>query len=133
MDRIFRILALAAIVLCPSVARAQESYEVFVPIARYLEQGDAEKLSAWFDDTLEVSINGVSNDSSRNQARQIVKRFFTNVKPTSFTLQHAASKSNMNYALGVLASGSTSYSVTVFVSLKGDSYRIQQLKIEKIR
>lgn len=107
--------------------------DVFVPIAKYLEQGDADKLSAWFDDHMEISVNGVSSDSGRNQARQILKAFFDGSRPSSFSIRHTASKANMKYALGTMTLSSGNYSVTIFVNLRDDGYRIQQLKIEKIR
>ena len=37
----------------------------------------------------------------------------------------------MKYALGTLNAGGENYSVTIFVSSKGKSYKIQQLKIEQ--
>ncbi len=128
-----KIVALAAALLLPVLGRAQESYEAFLPIAKYLELGDADKLSAWFDDNLEITVQDVTSDSSKNQAKQIMKRFFSTVHPTSFTIQHAASKSNMKYALGVLTAGSTNYNVTIFVNCAEDGCKIQQLKIEKVR
>ncbi len=128
-----RTLFFATLFLLPAALRAQDGAEAFAPIIKYLERGDAESLSAWFDDSLEISIDGVANDSSRKQATQILTNFFTTVHPTSFTIQHAASKSNMKYALGVLQEGKSSYSVTIFVSFKDNGYRVQQLKLEKIR
>lgn len=66
-------------------AKGQDgSYDVFVPISKYLEMGDAEKLSAWFSDNLEVTIFSNSNDSSRNQAKQIIKSFFKSYTPRTF-------------------------------------------------
>ena len=60
-----------------------DSYDVFVPIAKYLGNGDAERLSAWFDDNLEITIMSTTNDSSKNQAKQILKAFFDNHTPRS--------------------------------------------------
>ena len=55
---------------------AQE-FDVFTPIAKYIRVGDADKLSAWFADNLEIVVISQTNDSSRNQARQIMKSFFS--------------------------------------------------------
>ncbi len=125
------IVGLSAI-LCSTEALAQDkSYDVFNPIAKYIKQGDAEKLSAWFADNLEVSIFSSTNDSSRNQARQIMKSFFDSYTPRSFDINHTAGRGNMKYALGSLNAGGEVFEVTIFVSYKGNSYKIQQLKIEK--
>ena len=108
------------------------SYDVFVPIAKYMQAGDADKLSAWFADNLEITIFTVTNDSSRSQARQILKTFFNSYTPRSFDLTHKAGRANMKYALGSLNAGGEIFIVTIFVSYKYTSYKIQQIKIERM-
>lgn len=111
---------------------SSENYDVFVPIAKYIRNGDAERLSAWFAENLEVTVFSNTNDASRNQARQIVKSFFDTYKPRSFEINHTAGRPNMKYAYGTLTAGGESMSVTIFVSCsEGKSYHIQQLKFEK--
>ena len=110
-----------------------DSYDLFEPIAKYLGNGDAERLSAWFDDNLEITIMSTTNDSSKNQAKQILKAFFDNHTPRSFEIRHTASRSNSKYALGFLNAGGEVFEVTIFVSDCGGRYKIQQLKIDRIR
>jgi hypothetical protein len=114
------------------VANAQNKGDVFNPIAKYIESGDADALSAWFSDNLEVSIFAKTNDASRNQAKQIMKSFFKSYTPRSFRISHKAGRPNMKYALGLLSAGGEMFQVTVFVGLKDTEYKIQQLKIERI-
>ncbi len=126
-------MAAVAVMLSASGASAQETgYDVFNPIAKYIAKGDAERLSAWFSDNLEVTIFSDSNDSSRNQARQIIKSFFNSYTPRSFEITHKAGRSNMKYALGNLNAGGEMFLVTIFVSYDDSSYKIQHLKIERI-
>ena len=114
-------------------AKGQDgSYDVFVPISKYLEMGDAEKLSAWLSDNLEVTIFSNSNDSSRNQAKQIIKSFFKSYTPRTFKITHKAGRPNMKYALGTLTAGGEMFLVTIFVGYKDAEYKIQQFKIERI-
>lgn len=115
-----------------SNAKAQTgSYDVFIPIAKYIRLGDAEKLSAWFDDNLEISILSNSSDSSKNQAKRIVKSFFDSYTPRGFDITHTAGRTNMKYAIGRLNAGGELFEVTVFVTFKEQTYKIQQLKIMK--
>ena len=107
------------------------SYDVFNPIAKYLSLGDADKLSAWFSDNLEITIFSTTNDSSRNQARQIMKSFFKSYTPREFEITHKAGRPKMKYALGTLNAGGELFVVTIFVNLSGKDYKIQQLKIER--
>ena len=129
--RIF--IAVSALLFGVGTNAASDSYDVFVPIAKYLGQGDAERLSAWFADNLEITIMSTTNDSSKNQAKQILKAFFDNHTPRSFEISHTASRSNSKYALGYLNAGGEVFEVTIFVSNCGDRYKIQQLKIDRIR
>ena len=129
-------LSVVAAFLCGgafSYASGQErGYDVFVPITKYLERGDAERLSAWFSDNLEVTIFSRSNDASRNQARQIVHSFFKSYSPRSFEITHKACRQNMKCALGTLNAGGERFLVTIFVSYKGNNYKIQQFKVERL-
>jgi hypothetical protein len=118
---------------CPSAFAASDSYDVFVPIAKYFAAGDAESLSAWFDDNLEISIMSSTSNSSKNQAKQILKMFFEKNKPRTFEITHMVSRSNSKYALASLNAGGETYLVIIFVSNTGASYKIQQLKIDRIR
>ena len=124
--------AVFAFFLCADTYAQENGYDVFNPISKYLAQGDAEKLSAWFSDNLEVTIFSDSNDSSRNQARQIMKSFFKTYTPRSFDITHKAERPNMKYALGTMNAGGEVLTVTIFVNFNGAHYRIQQLKIERI-
>ena len=122
--------AAVAFCCCGHMTSAQdEGYDVFVPIAKYIRLGDAEKLSAWFDDSLEISIISNTSDSSKNQAKQILKAFFDSYSPRGFDITHTAGRYNMNYAIGRPSAGGDSFEVTIFVTFQQDTYKIQQLKI----
>lgn len=126
------VAAAVSLFVNADLSAQDSSYDVFNPISKYLAVGDAEKLSAWFSDNLEVTIFSNSNDSSRNQACQIMKTFFRSYTPRSFEITHKAGRSNMKYALGTLGAGGEMFMVTIFVNCKDTDYRIQQLKIERI-
>ena len=124
--------AAVTLFMCHDVKAQDSSYDVFNPISKYIAKGDAEKLSAWFSDNLEVTIFSNSNDSSRNQAKQIMKTFFRSYTPRSFEITHKAGRSNKKYALGTLTAGGEMFVVTIFVNYKDQDYRIQHLKIERM-
>ena len=105
--------------------------DVFIPVSKYIAAGNAEALSAWFADNLEISVLSKESDASRAQARQIVKTFFDTYTPRSFDISHTTGRANMKYALGTLKAGGETFNVTIFMSCKNDTYRIQQLKIER--
>ena len=128
--------ALAQSTIIKSVVQApatpDSSDDVFLPISKYLSAGNADALSAWFADNLEIAVLAKESDASRAQAKQIVKAFFDDHTPRSFNITHTAGRANMKYALGTLIAGGEAFSVTIFMSCKNDSYKIQQLKIERL-
>lgn len=133
MKRFLMILAaMLAFLLSGSKPAPQDGgYEVFVPIAKYISQGDTQRLSAWFADNLEVTVISSTRTTSKSQAIQILKSFFQSYTPRSFTITHTASNASMKYALGQLSAGGESFMVTIFVNMNGDKFQIQQLKIER--
>ena len=134
MQRLFTIAAiLLPLLFCGRLSAQPAGYDVFIPICKYMAQGNADNLSAWFDDNLEIAVTTRSSSASKAQARQIVKAFFEEHRPRSFEVNHTAGRDNMKYALGTLNAGGETYSVTIFVSNKGKTYKIQQLKIEQQR
>ena len=120
-----------ALCLCAKASAQNDTYDVFIPISKYIRQGNADKLSAWFSDNLEISVFSESNETSRAQAKQIMKSFFETYTPRTFDIEHTAGRSTMKFALGMLKAGGEVFEVTIFVSIKDNTYRIQQLKIQK--
>lgn len=112
-------------------ARASEDGDVFIPIARYMEAGDSDKLSVWFAENLQLDVMGTINNCTRNQARLIMRNFFTNYTPKSFKIVHKSSRPPMSYASGDLDAGGSQFRVTIFVKTVSGKNEILQIKIER--
>lgn len=113
--------------------RTDPSYDVFVPLAKYIATADVESLSAWFAPALEVVILGKSSDCSKNQAKQILKAFFKRYTPRTYEIQHQAGRENMKYACGTLNASGEYFIVTIFVCYLPDTgFQIQQIKIDRL-
>ena len=137
MKRILLISVLALLGLFSKEASAQNNFvadtspDVFSPICKYIQTGDSDRLSAWFADNLELDILGAVNNSTRNQARRIMKNFFNNYTPKQFNLIHKSGKSPMKYAVGTLNAGGEKFRIILYVKTnEGRSY-IQHLKVER--
>jgi len=110
--------------------QTSEQQDVFVPIGKYIQMGDSEKLSAWFAPNLEMDILGTVNVCSKTQAKQIIKEFFSNNSPKSFEIAYRSGKAPMKYAIGTLSAGGSKFRVTLFVKTQEDGNFIQQMRIE---
>lgn len=112
-------------------AFAQKQADVFVPIGKYIQMGDSDKLSAWFASNLELDILGSVSACSKVQATQIMKDFFVNYTPKSFSIVHKSGKAPLTYAIGSLSAGGEKFRVTLFVMTQEKGNQIQQLRIER--
>lgn len=119
-------------VMCTAFSSVSaQDQDVFVPIGKYIQQGDSEKLSAWFASNLELDILGNVNACSKVQATQIMKDFFVNYTPKSFSIMHKSGKAPMKYAVGSLSAGGEKFRITLFVKTQESGNQIQQLRIER--
>ncbi len=109
----------------------QQTQDVFVPLGKYIQLGDAESLSAWFASNLELDILGNTNECSKVQATQIMKDFFVTYTPKGFKIIHKSGKAPMKYAIGNLNAGGETFRVTLFVKTQANGNQIQQLRIER--
>ena len=125
------ILAIAAIILSAGISYAQKPADVFVPIGKYIQMGDSDKLSAWFSNNLELDILGSVSACSKVQATQIMKDFFVKYTPKSFSIVHKSGKAPLTYAIGNLSAGGEMFRVTLFVMTQDKGNQIQQLRIER--
>ena len=136
-----RIVLLSIIALCGLFTRPVQAQsflvetrtpaDVFAPIGKYIQSGDSDKLSAWFADNVELDILGSVNNSTRNQARRIMKTFFNNYTPKQFIIIHKSGKAPIKYAVGTLDAGGEQFRIILYVKTnEGRSY-IQHLKVER--
>jgi len=120
--------------LSPAAVLAQDrdgKADVFTPVAKYLSRGDAESLSVWFSDNLEIDMLGRASSYSRSQACQIMKSFFSDYTPRSFQIVHKSGSYPMNCAVGDMEGGGCKFWITIIVKTSDDGNAIQQIKIER--
>jgi len=131
----FKVFIVSLLMLCSSAAaKAQNgNYDVFIPISKYISQGNVDALSAWFSDNLDITVLAKGGNSSKVQARQIISNFFDSHTPRSFEVTYTAGRANMKYALGNLNAGGETYLVTIFVYCNDEKNQIQQFKIERVQ
>ena len=123
-------------VLCSAVpyqskAPQNSGGDVFIPIAKYIQKGDSDRLSAWFAENLEVEILGQKNECSRTQATQIIRNFFSRNTPKSFSILHKSGNPPMKYAIGNLSTGSEVFRVVLLVRTNPGTPQILRIRIEK--
>lgn len=96
-------------------------YEVNDKISDAIRSGNAAQLATCFAPTIQLSVPGKKGDFSRTQAEIIMRDFFSQYPPSSFTTNSEGKTSGTNYyTLGSYVSGSVSFKV-YYVMQKADS------------
>ena len=100
-------------------------------LSKAIGQGDATAMSAWFHQSLEMSILEEEYETSKNQASRILESFFKTNTPTGFSISFEGTKEQSKYAIGNLSTSNGSFRVNMFFLNKEGKRLIYYLSIEK--
>lgn len=102
-------------------------------ITKAIGAGNAEALARYFDETVEIAVQDEEDVYDKNQAVNIVKKFFSQNRPQSFSQVHEGkSKGNdSQYCIGNLVTDTATYRVYIYLKVTGNQYRIQELRFDK--
>lgn len=96
-----------------------------------LKAGDANMLSRFFDNRIDISLPERSDNYSRSQAEMILKNFFTtNGGVTNFELKHKGENNGANYLIGRLMTHNGRYRTTLFMKQKGEKQLLQEVRFQ---
>ncbi len=98
-------------------------------IVSAIKVGDANRISRYFDATVEISLNERSHAYSRSQAEMILRDFFQKGVKT-FQVVHKGNSHDAEYCVGSLTTTSGKYRTTIFLKVKGDKKLIQEIRFE---
>jgi hypothetical protein len=96
-----------------------------------MKNGNADKLSGFFHQNLEMTILEKDYMSSKNQATRIMEDFFNNYKPLDFTVSFEGTKENSKYAIGILKTEDQDFRINLFFLSQGKNKLIYYISIEK--
>lgn len=111
--------------------KAQSSEELLAKIESAIKKADSQALAQFFHTTVEITIGDNDQDYARNQAQFVVKEFFTNYPPRTFTLMHKGSSGDKFYAVGSYVSTRGTFDTNLLLQKSGSGYAIFQLRFEK--
>jgi hypothetical protein len=98
-----------------------------------LKAGNASQLARYFDNRVDLSLPGKSDNYSRAQAEMIMKDFFALHPVKSFQCKHTGeNKDGSQYCTGTLQTKNGNYRATLFMKQKGNKQVLQQLSFQLI-
>lgn len=95
---------------------AKAQAEIFAPYKDVIKSGNAKEMVKYFNQSVEMNLDGEVNTYSKAQAEFALRDFFKKHVPTDFTIVHTgSSKGGLQFAIGRYLSSSESYSVLIRV------------------
>ncbi len=94
-------------------------------------RGDADAVSEWFHQSLEMSILEKEYETSKNQATRILESFFKDHIPSGFRISLEGTKEQSKYAIGTLSTSNGNFRVNLFFLNKDGQRLLYYLSIEK--
>ena len=105
--------------------------DVFDEISTALRGADSETVGKYFDNNVELRTADKSSTYSKNQAKQVLKQFFTNYPVKSFSLMHKGSSAQgAQYAIGKLETSKGDFRTYMYLKESGGKLYIQQLTFD---
>jgi hypothetical protein len=117
----------------PVVAFANQGNPTLEAITSALNTGDADALSKYFSDNVEISIQDKEQVYAKAKALDVLRNFFTSNKPTSFSQVHkGTSRENSDqYCIGNMSATNGNFRVYLYLKVNGDSLSIQEMRFDK--
>jgi hypothetical protein len=129
MKAIFTSLLVASAIVLSSFGQNSSSIDEVIGALR---SGNANELSRYFDDNVEVTLPVKSDSYSKAQAQLILKDFFANNDVRGFELKHKGDSPGGHYCIGTLQTKSGNFRAHVFMKSKGDKELVKELRFQPI-
>jgi hypothetical protein len=97
-----------------------------------IQTGDAARISRYFDDVVQIGIDGKNHVCSRTQAEMIMRNFFTTRVIKGFTVEQKGGGNDSEFFIGSLSTESNAFRTTVYLRTRGDRKLIQELRFDPI-
>ena len=121
------------LLFAPFALLADQSNPTLEAISKALSNGDADALSQYLADNVEVSILDKEQSCSKAKATGLLRAFFDSNKPKGFSQVHqGTSRENSDqYCIGNLSATTGSYRVYIYLKVGAGTTTIQEIRFDK--
>ncbi|MBX2924160.1 MAG: DUF4783 domain-containing protein [Chitinophagaceae bacterium] len=96
-----------------------------------MKAGNANQLSRYFDNMVEITLHDKSNAYSRSQAQTILKDFFGSYGVKTFRIVHKGSNSGSEFCIGNLQTKYGDFRTTIFMRSRSEKQVLQEIRFEE--
>ena len=126
------IIWVLLLVGCVGAGSASAQADVPEEIKTAIRNGSSRDLARFFNNTVEIGLDGEKSSYSKTQAEFVIKSFFAKNEPSGFEFDHQGSSDRgQHYAIGTYNSKGALYRVFVVVKQANGSYLIDTMDFTK--
>ena len=92
-----------------------------------MRSGNANQLSRYFDDRIDIQLPTKSDNYSRTQAEMILKDFFSSNEVRNFQVKHKGENNGAQFCIGLLETRNGNYRTKLYMKQKGDRQVLQEI------
>jgi hypothetical protein len=109
-----------------------QSSDISKDIETAMKAGSAKELVKFFNETVEVKIDGSSSNYSKNQSEMVLRQFFQKHPVRGFSYIHqGSSPEGLKYVIGKYQFDGGSYRTLMFLKKTSGGYRIDMLNFTR--
>lgn len=101
-------------------------------VVQAMKNGNANQLSKYFDDRIDISIPGKNDNFSKSQGEMIIKDFFSNNEVKDFEVKHKGENNGSQFCFGVLKTKSGNFRTKLYMKQKGERQVLQEIGFQKV-
>jgi len=130
MKYIVKNIVLAIFMLSTTQLFAQS--DIVDDVKEAIKAGSSKECAKFFNESLDVTIDGEMKSYSRIQAEYVLRDFFKQHPPASFNIVHeGSSKGGLSFAIGQYVSKSDTYRVWMRIKNTSSQYLIHEISFIK--
>lgn len=92
-----------------------------------MRTGDANQLSKYFDDRIDIQLPTKSENYSRAQAEMILRDFFSSNAVKNFQVKHTGENNGAQFCIGLLQTKNGNYRTKLYMKQKGERQVLQEI------
>lgn len=102
-------------------------------VAGAMKSGNADMLSRYFDNMVDITLHEKTHAYSRSQAEAIIKDFFKCYGVESFQVSYKGSSNGSQYCVGKLQTKHGAFRTTIFMRFRSEKQVLQELRFSGIK
>lgn len=121
-----------AIAVCTLFLVSFTPYYSIDEVVNAMKTGNANQLSRYFDERIDISLPGKNDNYSKSQGEMILKDFFSNNDVRDFQIKHKGENNGSQFCFGVLQTKNGNYRTKLYMKQKADRQVLQEIGFQRV-